>query len=323
MAEGHSVSRPPFLDGTDYTYWKNQIHVFLRAHDYELWKIISKGPYELPADEDTWTREQICKGTLNWSTLNMMQCAVHPKEYSRVSTCKSAKEMWDKLELIYEGTSEVRETKASMLVSKYDMFKMKNEETISDMFSRFMIIINGLKGLKKEYSESDLVKNILQSLPSSWHTKATLIEDSKDLSTMKLDELIGSLMTYEINLKRKESEVNPRKSIALKASNKASSSSKKDIQQENDENETSSESENDEMAMLTRQFKKFLKFKKKGPGNFKTLPKRDFSNKFDINKKTDMIVCYECKRQGHMRGECPELKRKLKKTSLHTRNLGP
>ncbi|MQL86988.1 hypothetical protein Taro_019522 [Colocasia esculenta] len=46
----------------------------------------------------------------------MMQCAVHPKEFSRVSTCNSVKEMWDKLELIYEGTSEVRETKTSMLV---------------------------------------------------------------------------------------------------------------------------------------------------------------------------------------------------------------
>ncbi|MQM20870.1 hypothetical protein Taro_053900 [Colocasia esculenta] len=70
-----------------------------------------RGAYELPQDEDTWTKDQIAKGTLNWSTLNMMQCAVHPKEYSRVSTCTSAKEMWDKLELIYEGTSEKRESK--------------------------------------------------------------------------------------------------------------------------------------------------------------------------------------------------------------------
>ncbi|MQL97221.1 hypothetical protein Taro_029905 [Colocasia esculenta] len=38
----------------------------------------------------------------------MMQCAVHPKEYSRVSICTLAKEMWDKLELIYEGTSECK-----------------------------------------------------------------------------------------------------------------------------------------------------------------------------------------------------------------------
>ncbi|MQL81988.1 hypothetical protein Taro_014454, partial [Colocasia esculenta] len=253
------------------------------------------------------------KDTLNWSTLNMTQCAMHPKEFSRVSTCNLAKEMWDKLELIYEGTSEVRETKASILVSEYEMHKMKIEETISDMFARFMLIINGLKGLKKEYSKSDLVRKILRSLPSSWHTIATVIEDSKDLSTMKLDELIGSMMTYEINLKRKETEVNLRKTIALKASNKSSSSSKKEAQQESDESESSSDSENDEMVMLTRQFKKFLRFKKKGSGNSKTFPNKDFTNKLESNKKSNMIVCYECKKPGHMRGECPELKKKLKK----------
>ncbi|MQM16460.1 hypothetical protein Taro_049417 [Colocasia esculenta] len=138
MAEGHSVTRPPFFDGTDYPYWKNRMHVFLRAQNIELWKIVSKGAYTLPQDEDTWTKDQIAKRTLNWSALNMMQCTVHPKEYSRVSTCTSAKEMWDKLELIYEGTSVVRESKVSMLVSEYEMFKMNHDETISDMFSRFM-----------------------------------------------------------------------------------------------------------------------------------------------------------------------------------------
>ena len=312
MAEGHSVTRPPYFDGTDYPYWKNRMQVFLRAQNYELWKIVSKGPYVLPEDEDTWTKDQIAKGTLNWSALNMMQCAVHPKEFSRVSTCSTAKEMWDKLELIYEGTSEVRETKVSMLVSEYEMFKMKTDETVSDMFARFMLIVNGLKGLKKEYSESDLVRKILRSLTSSWNTKATVIEDSKDLSKMKLDELIGSLMTYEINIKRKELEENPRKSIALKASNKTSTSSKKSIQQDSDEQETSSESDDGEMAMLTRQFKKFLKFKRRDTGNSKPFPKKNFSQKYESNKKSD-IVCYECKKQGHMRGECPELKKKLKK----------
>ncbi|MQM10018.1 hypothetical protein Taro_042903, partial [Colocasia esculenta] len=83
--------------------------------------------------------------------------------------------------------------------------------------------------------------------------------------------------------------------------------------QESDDNGRSSDSENDEMAMLTRQFKKFLKFKTKGSGNFKPFQKKDSSSKFDFNRKSDMIVCYECKKLGHMRGECPELKKKLKK----------
>ena len=55
-------------------------------------------------------------------------------EFSRISTCRSAKEMWDKLELIYEGMSEVKETKANLLITEYEMFRMKNDESISDMF---------------------------------------------------------------------------------------------------------------------------------------------------------------------------------------------
>ncbi|MQL79287.1 hypothetical protein Taro_011727 [Colocasia esculenta] len=122
MPEGHSVSRPPFFDGTDYSYWKNRMQVFLRAQNFELWKIVNKGAYTLPEDEDTWTKDQIAKGTLNWSALNMVQCAVHPNEYSRVSICSSAKEMWDKLELIYE---ECPELKKKLKKEKFTLKKAK------------------------------------------------------------------------------------------------------------------------------------------------------------------------------------------------------
>ena len=90
--------------------------------------------------------------------MNIMQCAIDPYEFSRVSMCSSAKEMWDNLKLIYEGTSEVKATKANILVHEYEMFRMKPEETISEMFARFTAITNGLKGLGKEYSNSDLVR---------------------------------------------------------------------------------------------------------------------------------------------------------------------
>ena len=89
---------------------------------------------ELPEDDETWTRDQITKSNLNWSAMNIMQCALHPIKFFRVSSCAIAKEMWDKLKVIYEGTSEVRETKANMLVFEYEAFKMKSNETISEIF---------------------------------------------------------------------------------------------------------------------------------------------------------------------------------------------
>ena len=67
--------------------------------------------------------------------MNILQCAIHPMEFSRIFTFRSVKEMWDKLELIYEETSEVKETKANILITEYEMFRMKTDESIFDMFA--------------------------------------------------------------------------------------------------------------------------------------------------------------------------------------------
>ena len=96
--------------------------------------------------------------------MNIIQCAIHPDEYSRVSMFSSTKEMWDNLKLIYEGTSEVKVIKANILVHKYELFRMKPEEIISKMIAHFTSITNGLKALGKEYSNTNLVRKILQLL---------------------------------------------------------------------------------------------------------------------------------------------------------------
>ena len=135
--------------------------MFLRAQDHQIWKVVSKGPFILLEDDETWTRDYITKSNLNWSAMNIMQCALHPTEFSRVSSCTTAKEMWDRLQVIYEGTSEVREAKANMLVFEYEAFKMKTDESISDMYARLTILTNGLKSLGKSYTEYEIVRKNL------------------------------------------------------------------------------------------------------------------------------------------------------------------
>ena len=78
-----------------------------------------------------------------------------------------SKKMWDRLQVIYEGTFEVRETKANMLVSEYEAFKMKNDEIISEMYSKLTVLTNGLKSLGKSYLEYEIVRKILRSLTST------------------------------------------------------------------------------------------------------------------------------------------------------------
>ena len=49
----------------------------------------------------------------------------------------------------------------------YELFKIEPEETITQMFTHFTDIINGLKSLDKYYSNSDLMRKVLRSLPKS------------------------------------------------------------------------------------------------------------------------------------------------------------
>ena len=70
--------------------------------------------------------------------------------------CASAKEIWDILEVTYERTFIVKETKLNLLVTQYEMFKMEASETSAQMYSRFTNIINSLKALRKMHTQSEL-----------------------------------------------------------------------------------------------------------------------------------------------------------------------
>ena len=150
--------------------------------------------------------------------MNILYYALDANEFNHISTCISAKKIWNRLEVTHEGTNQVKKSKINMLVHKYKLFKMEHDESITVMFTRFMDIINGLKSLGKSYSNSDLVRKILKSLPRIWEAKVTAIQEAKDLNVLLLEELLGSLMMHELSMKQhQEEDVKKKMIIALKS----------------------------------------------------------------------------------------------------------
>ena len=86
----------------------------------------------------------------------------------------------------------------------FELFRMKPSETIVDMYTRFMDIVNGLKSLGKSFSDFELVNKVLRSLSKTWDSKVTAIQESKNLNQFPLEELIGSLITYEMTCNTRE-----------------------------------------------------------------------------------------------------------------------
>nr|GEU50799.1 retrovirus-related Pol polyprotein from transposon TNT 1-94 [Tanacetum cinerariifolium] len=137
--------------------------------------------------------------------------ALPRKEYERIFMCNMAKEILKTLLITHQ------------------------DESIDSAFARFNTIITSLKALDEGYSSKNYARKFLKALHPKWRAKVTAIKESKDLTSLSLDELIGNLKA------KKESS---------------------------DEECSSSRSKDEDYAMAVRDFKKFFKRKDKNQRTF-------------------------------------------------------
>ena len=151
------------------------------------------------------------------------------------------------METTYEGTKKVKDTKLQMLTTQFEELKMSENESFDSFYSKLNEVAISKFNLGEKIKDSKGVRKILRSLPESFHAKVTTIEESKDLDEIKVQELIGSLQTYELSLPNQRKS----KSLALKTINEgveAHGSSDEDVVKK-------------DVAYLAKNFRKFLKFK--------------------------------------------------------------
>ena len=128
----------------------------------ELWDILEDGVGDLALDEEgavidrkkhAPAQKKLYKK--HHKIRGIVVASIPRTEYMKMSGKSTAN---------YEGSKKVRETKAIMLVHQYELFKMKDDESIEQMYSRFQTLVSGLQILKKSYVTSYHASKILRSL---------------------------------------------------------------------------------------------------------------------------------------------------------------
>jgi len=192
-----TLNSVPTFDGTNCGYWKAQMRFFLKSID--CWNIVETG-WSKP--EDTTLEIVPLKNARlsNDKALHALCQALSPSEFAKISNCESSKEAWKILETTYGGTKLVKSAKLQMLISRFEEIKMLEEETFGEFYSKMSDLRNSMVSLGKPISDLKLIRKILRSLPERFRIKVTTIEESKDLKEMKIEELVGSLQTYELSL---------------------------------------------------------------------------------------------------------------------------
>nr|XP_009626695.1 titin homolog [Nicotiana tomentosiformis] len=226
------------------------------AEDSELWDVICDGPFVPtktsgnPAVTVPKTRKEFNDADRkaikkNFRAKKILVCGISPDEYNRILACQSAKEIREAIQTTHEGTTQVKQSKIDMLTTEYELFRMKDDESIQDMHTRFTYIINELHSLGEIISRNKLVRKILSVLPSSWESKVNAIIEAKDLQKLTIDELVGNLKTYEMKKKKDNERREPKreKNLVLKT------------------NINDSSGEDGDMTYLTRRLQKMDQFK--------------------------------------------------------------
>lgn len=222
--------------------------------------------------------------------------ALLKKEFQRIFMCNTAKDIWKTLLVTHQGNNQVKDNKIDLLVQQYEQFIIPEDESIVSSFASFNSIITSLKSLDEEISVKSCVRKYLWALHPKWRAKVTTIEESKDLASLSLDELIGNLKVHELIIKNDSDIVNSkveRKSIALKARKELS-----------DDEVSSSESDDEEYALAVKDFKKF--FKRRGrfvrqPREEKKAPQKAREDRYIKGEKR----CFGCGDTRHLVGDSP------------------
>ena len=145
--------------------------------------------------------------------MNAIFNAISMEEFKRISNVEVAHIAWNILQIVHEGTKAVKINKLQQLSSKFESIRMSDDESFDEFYAKLNDIVNFAYNLDEIYDQPKIVRKILRSLIENFRPKVTAITESKDVDSITVDELVGSLQSYELDLPKPSKS----KSMVLKS----------------------------------------------------------------------------------------------------------
>ncbi|XP_057990611.1 uncharacterized protein LOC131172989 [Hevea brasiliensis] len=199
MATGNlSLLTPQVFTGENYQIWSVKMQSYLEAFD--LWEVVVEDRPVAPLPPNP-TLAQIKahseEKTKKFKAKTLIQNSVGDSVFPRIMACQTAKKAWDRPKVEYQGSDRTRQMQILNLKRDFESLSMQEDESIAKYSDRISLIVNKIRLLGEDFPDNRIVEKVLLTLIERYESKISSLEESKDLSTISLAELMNALQAQE------------------------------------------------------------------------------------------------------------------------------
>ncbi|GJS05108.1 retrovirus-related pol polyprotein from transposon TNT 1-94 [Tanacetum coccineum] len=204
-------NRPPMLEKDMYDSWKSRMELYImnRQHGQMILKSVENGPLIWPTIEENGvtrprkyselTPADAIQADCDVKATNIILQGLPPEVYALVSNHKVAKELWERIQLLMQGTALTKHEKECKLYDEFDKFAYKKGETLRDFYLRFSLLLNDMNIYNMKLEQFQVNTKFLNTLPPEWSKFVTDFKLVRDLQTTNIDQLHAYLGQHKFH----------------------------------------------------------------------------------------------------------------------------
>ncbi|GJY31146.1 hypothetical protein Tco_0414641 [Tanacetum coccineum] len=208
------------LDKADFASWQQRIRLYCRGKDngINILKSIDEGPFQMGTtrgiiDEGTegpinlgperprvyseLSQEEKDRYNADIRATNIILQGLPKDIYSLINHYTDAKDIWDNVKMLLEGSELTKEDRESQLYDDFEHFRQNKGETIHNYYVRFAKLINDMRNIKMTMSKIQLNSKFVNNMLPEWGRFVTAVKLNKGLKDSNFDQLYAYLKQHE------------------------------------------------------------------------------------------------------------------------------
>ncbi|GJR03609.1 hypothetical protein Tco_0526593 [Tanacetum coccineum] len=186
MIVAGAENRPPMLDKSMYNSWQSCMLLYIKGNKNGRMMLnsIENGPLVYPTiKEDGKLREK------KYAELN--------EQEKLQDDCDAAKDIWDRVKLLMQGTELSYQACECKLYNEFDKFTSVKGESLYEYYLRFTQLINDMHTIGMTMQQVQVNKKFLNALQPEWSKFVTDVKLAKNMYNTNFDQLYAYLSQHE------------------------------------------------------------------------------------------------------------------------------